>query len=84
MPLVITWFVCFFVTTSQKDEAIVNALKIKSISPSRLVRTTYQRIENKKGSVLVPGFLWVPPAPGPRFVCSPEGFAPNLLIPGIY
>ena len=33
------------------------------------------------GSVLVPGFLWVPPAPGPRCLCSPEGFAPNLLIP---
>ena len=33
------------------------------------------------GSVLVPGFLWVPPAPGSRCLCSPEGFAPNLLIP---
>ena len=28
-----------------------------------------------------PGFLWVPPAPGPRCLCSPVGFAPNLLIP---
>ena len=40
MPMVMAWFVCFVVTTSQQDEAIVNALKNKSISPSRLVRTT--------------------------------------------
>ena len=30
---------------------------------------------------------WFPlgsPAPGPRCLCSTVGFAPNLLIPGIY
>ena len=33
MPMVMAWFVCFVVTTSQKDEAIVNALKNKKHVP---------------------------------------------------
>ena len=36
------------------------------------------------GSVLVPGFSWLPPVPGSLCVCSPVGFAPNLLIPDIF
>ena len=31
MPMVMAWFVCFVVTTSQKDEAIVNALKKENL-----------------------------------------------------
>ena len=41
MPMVMAWFVCFVVTTSQKDEEMVNALKNESISSSRRVRTSY-------------------------------------------
>ena len=31
MPLVMAWFVCYVVTTSQKDAAVVNALKKESL-----------------------------------------------------